>query len=373
MVNKMTRKTKVTSALAVLAVGLAAPAAAELKYENATGGSVKLYGQFSPAFQSVNDGVNTNNNLVDNSHSGSRVGVLLLQPYDQGTFSFNFETSLGLRGSSNVSNVFTPDAVSWDRTNLRRIDFAFDTQGYGKFYAGQGSMATDGVAETDFSGTSMTTYNGISDAAGAFFFRQADGTLSTANISLVTPSFDGGRRGRIRYDTPTFSGFTVSVAAGQEILSQTNSDDYYDAAVKYANEFGGTKVAGAVGFSRRDRANGTKTEDTFGSVAVKLQSGLNFAFAAGSRKNSGDYTYVKAGYDATFFSFGETSVAIDYYDGNDFGLVGRKSSSIGIGVNQEIDSIGTQVYVGYRNYELSDPTVAYLDASSVLFGARWKF
>ncbi len=373
MVKIMTLQTKITSALALAAVGFAAPAAAELKYENQSGGSVKIYGQFSPAYQYFDDGAQSKSTFVDNANSNSRVGLLLLQPYDQGTFSFKFETAFGLRSSDAVTINTTPDGASWSRSNLRHIDFAFDTNSYGKIYVGQGSMATDGVAESDFSGTGMTTYVGISDTAGSFAFRTSTGALSTVTIGDVISSLDGGRRGRVRYDSPTFSGFTVSVAAGQEILSQTNSDDYYDAALKYANDFGGTKVTGALGFSRRDLANGTKTEDTFGSAAVRLQSGLNFAFAAGSRKNDGDYTYIKAGYDATFFDFGETSFAIDYYNGNDFGLVGRKSKSMGIGVNQDIDSISTQVYLGYREYELSDPTVAYQDASSILFGARWKF
>ncbi|MCE8506888.1 hypothetical protein KBY28_00350 [Ruegeria pomeroyi] len=107
------------------------------------------------------------------------------------------------------------------------------------------------------------------------------------------------------------------------MLTPGNSDKYYDIALKYAGEFDGTKVKGGIGFSRRD-SGGVDRDDTFGSVAVKFRSGLNFAVAGGSRENSGDYTYVLAGYETQFLSVGMTSFAVDYYNGNDFGLAGRE-------------------------------------------------
>ena len=54
-------------------------------------------------------------------------------------------------------------------------------------------------------------------------------------------------------------------------------------------------------------------------------------------------------------------------------MAGRESKTLGVGVNQNIDSINTQVYLGYRNHELSDPGTSYKDVDAFLFGARWKF
>lgn len=347
--------------------------AAELKYDNNSGGHVRLYGQFSPAIQSVDDGIESKDTLVDNAHSNSRVGLWVVQPYDQGEFTFNFETALGFRQSDGVTINTSPDAFSWRRTNLRKIDFAFGNDSWGKIYAGQGSMASDGVADISLNNNSMTTYNGIPDFAGSFEFRTPDGGSSGVSISSVFSSLDGGRRGRVRYDSPSFNGFQVALAAGQEVLSDTNSDNYYDIALKYGGEFNGTEVKGGLGFSRRDRDSGGNVDDTFGSVAVKLPSGFNFALSAGSRKDDGSYTYGLIGYEAEFWSIGTTSFALDYYNGSDFGLDGRDSKAMGIGVNQNIDSINTQVYLGYRNHELSDPGVAYEDIAAFLFGARWRF
>ncbi|MEM7320253.1 MAG: porin [Pseudomonadota bacterium] len=356
----------------VAVAGIGTPATAELKYDNDSGGYVKLYGQFSPTYQSVDDGVETKNTIVDNAHSNSRVGLWVNQPFAAGTFTFNFETALGFRQSDGVSQTSTPDAFDWQKTSLRKVDFAFQGDGWGKVFVGQGSMATDGVAQYDLGSNGMTTYNGISDFTGSFQFRTAAGALSVITIGSALPSLDGGRRGRVRYDTPDFNGFFVSVAAGTEILADGNDDDFYDIALKYSGDINGTEVIGGIGFSRRD-SNGVETDDTIGSLAVKFQSGLNLAFAAGSRDNDGSYQYVKAGYEIDLIPMGETAFAIDYYDGSDFGLPGRDSGSLGVGVNQDIDSANAQIYLGYRTHELSDPGVAYRDVDAYLFGARWKF
>lgn len=368
----MTVSLKNLSAFSAIAAALALPAAAQLKYENGSGGYVSLYGQFSPAYQYADDGIDTQGTLVDNAHSNSRVGLWVIQPYAQGTFSFNFETALGLRPSDGVTVNSTPDAFDWDKTKLRKVDFAFGDETWGKIYAGQGSMATDGVADLVYGDTGMTTYNGISDFAGSFEFRTPGGGFSGVTVGDVAPSLDGGRRGRIRYDTPNFSGFTVSVAAGTEVLVDGNDDDYYDVALRYEQEFSGTKIKGGLGWSRRDR-NGVDRDDTFGSIAVLFPNGFDFALAAGSRKDDGSYGYVKLGYEAAWFDIGSTSFALDYYDGSDFGLDGRSSEVMGFGVNQNVDSINTQFYAGFRKHQLSDPGVNYEDIDAYLIGARWKF
>ncbi len=369
----MTRILK-SSAISVFALAaVAAPAWAELKYDNNSGGSVLLYGQFSPAFQWVDDGVDTSSELVDNAHSNTRVGMLLTQPMGQGTFTFNFETALGLRPSDGVSQTSTPDAFTWDRTKLRKIDFAYDTGEYGKFYAGQGSMATDGIADLDLSGTTMVNYNGISDTAGSFLFRDSSGTLTAVSIGDIAPSLDGGRKGRVRYDSPSFSGFTVSVSAGEEILASGSDDEFYDIALRYAGEFGAIRMESGLGFSRKDSGS-TETDDTFGSVAVLHDSGFNGALAAGSRDSSGDYVYAKVGYQADWFPVGRTAVSFDIYDGSDFVSSGSDSQVLGLGASQMFDAQNLELYIGYRTYEISDTSAtSYQDIDSVLAGARWKF
>ncbi len=363
-----------TSISLAAAVGaLAGPALAELRYTNDSGGDVLLYGQFNPAYLSFDDGEETTDEFVDSSHSVSRVGLWVTQPFDSNVFTFNFETNLGIRASDSVSQTYTPSFFDWQRTSIRKVDFALKTANAGKFYLGQGSMATDGVADGDFSEAGLAIYNSIGDTAGGFFFRGTDGVLSSVTVGDAYPNFDGGRRGRIRYDTPDFNGFYFSAAAGQEILSETNSDDYYDAALRYSNKFGTTKIQGAIGFSRRAQDNGDDIDQTMGSISFLLDSGLNFAFAAGSQQDGGSYGYGKLGYIANMFQIGRTLVAVDYYDGSDMTSDGSDSTSYSIGAVQEFAEYNVEAYFGYRIYELSEVTTEYQEASSIFFGARWSF
>lgn len=360
------------SVVAVLVAVAGAPALAEFKYDNSSGGSVRLYGQFDPAYLSFDDGVSTTSEIVDNTNSNSRVGLDLHQPFGANTFRFNFETALGLRASAGVSQTNTPSGLDWERTNIRKVDFSFETASYGTFSAGQGSMATDGAAESDFSGTTLVTYSSIPDTAESFQFRTSAGALSGITIGDNFSNFDGGRRGRVRYDSPTFSGFTVSAAWGTEILAENNDDDFMDIALRYAGEFGSIKLQSAVGFSRRD-SGGTDRDDTIGSISMLHASGFNATLALGDREGAGDYRYSKLGYIGNWLSVGSTALSVDYYDGSDTISSGSSSESVGIGVVQKIDSANLEVYLGYRTYELSESTQSYQDASSILFGTRLKF
>lgn len=367
----MTQFSKISFGV-VLAVVAGTPALAEFKYDNNSGGSVRLYGQFDPAYLSFDDGVSTTSEIVDNTNSNSRVGLDLLQPYGADTFRFNFETALGLRQSASVSQTNTPSGLDWQRTDIRKVDFSFKTANYGTFSAGQGSMATDGAAEIDLSGTTLVTYVSIPDTAGSFEFRTSAGALSGITIGDNFSDFDGGRRGRIRYDSPTFSGFTISAAWGKEILAEGNDDEFMDLALRYANEFGAVKLHGAIGVSRRD-SGGVDRDDTIGSISMLHDSGFNATLALGDREGAGDYRYGKLGYIGSWLSFGTTALSVDYYDGADTISAGSSSESMSIGLVQKVDSANLEVYLGYRTYELSETAATYQDASSVLFGTRLKF
>ena len=369
----MTKSTLISLSTIALAASLAAPAFAELKYENNSGGSTLLYGQLDPGYLSFDDGVTSEGTVVDNAASNSRVGIWVRQPFGDSTFSFNFETALGLRPSNRVTQGFTPKGINWQRINIRKIDFSLKTARFGTFSAGQGSMATDGVAQSDFSGTGLVNYVAIGDTAGGHRFRTTAGALSLRTIGGAMPDFDGARRGRVRYDSPVFSGFTVSASYGEEILVQNSNLESRDIALRYGGELGDFKVKAAVGYARIETGPGVILKDTIGSVSVKHATGFNATLAIGDRKNRGSYSYGKLGYQANWFAVGSTSMAVDYYSGTDTVSVGSDAAAYGVGLVQKFDDQNIEAYLGYRTYELSETTASYLDASSVLFGARWKF
>ncbi|MEP3333772.1 porin [Sedimentitalea sp.] len=353
---------------------LANTAAAEMKYENGNGGSVLLYGQLDPAYLSFDDGVETTSDFVDNSASNSRVGLWLRQDYGANVLSFNFETALGFRQSGGLSQIFTPKAVNWQRTSIRKVDLSFKTDRFGTFYAGQGSMSTDGVAEVDLSGTTLATYVSIPDTAGAFEFRDSAGALSGRFIVGSFSDFDGGRRGRVRYDTPSFANFTLSVSWGEEILVEDSDLESTAISLRYKNTVGDYKIEGALGYAEiRPAKLVDKFHDTIGSISVLHTSGVSVTLASGDRSNEGNYTYGKLGYQGDWLSIGETAVSIDYYRGRERSAEGSSATSVGFGAVQSFDNVNVQAYFGYRTYELSEPVESYQDASSVIFGARWKF
>src|SRR5690606_29584219 len=80
------------------------------------------------------------------------------------------------------------------------------------------------------------------------------------------------RANLVRYVSPTFSGFTFSASWGE--------DDFWDVALRYANEFNGVRVAGGIGYQ----------EWTDGNAVTVLPTGVLGGFdlaSTGSQGNPG--------------------------------------------------------------------------------------
>ena len=343
-------------------------------YETGNGGTFTYYGQLNPSVLSFDDGQDTTDEVADNSASNSRVGFFITQPFGENELQFQFETGLGFRGTSSISQLGAPEGVKWGRTDLRYVDFRYKTS-YGTFYFGQGSMASDGVGDRSLSGTSLASSESISDTAESFQFRTTGGALSGIEIGDAFPTYDGSRRGRIRYDTPELNGFTLSVAYGQDILTENNDDDFYDIGLAYESEFAnGVEMQAGLGYQVRERDGTEDREDTFASVTFLMPSGFNGTFTAGERNTAGDYYSVKLGYIFNVLAFGNTAISADFYSGSDSVTDGDSSELYGIGITQSFDNANIQAYFGYRDYSYSDNSAtSYQDASSLILGARWQF
>jgi len=369
----MTASFRTGLSAAALAVGLTGPALAGPTYENASGGTFTFYGQFDPTWMSFDDGVNTYNDLVDNTNSNSRLGFYLRQPFGAYKFQFQFETALGLKSSASVTQGSEPKDLKWDRTKLRHVDFSLAGD-FGKVSVGQGSMASDGASGSDLSGTTLVVSQSLVDAAGAYQLTTSTGALSGITLNDAFANFDGGRKGRIRYDTPSLSGFVLSASYGTEILKSNVDDDYYDVAVRYKNKFGDYNLESSMAVAWTDRTSAADFRDTIASVSLEHASGLNGTLSYGDRDTTGNYYYAKLGYQAKFFSVGTTSMSVDYYSGSDLISSGSESESWGVGVVQKFDRYHVEAYASYRDYSFSDNSgTAYNDANLVLVGARWKF
>ena len=354
----------------IAALGLAfVPALAQAQ---SAGPVWDFYGQLNLGLVSVDDGVDRNSAFTDNDNSNSRIGLSMTQALQNGSdLTLTFETGLGLTGSSSLNGQDSSFDAEYRQTELRKLDLRYRTPTMGTFSFGQGSTSTDGSAEADFSGTGVAAYVGISDIAGGQSLRFADGTLSTVSIGNTNSSFDGGRRLRVRYDTPVFGGFSASVSAGQEVLKSGDDNDYYDVGTRYAQDYGTYKVDARLGYSFRDSSD----DLVMGSAAVlHAPTGLSLAISAGRRVGGdADYAYIKAGLTRDYLAVGSTSFSIDYYNGNDFVVAGSSTSSVGVAVVQRLDQYSTELFATHRSYEFDSASASYQDMDVTFVGARWKF
>ncbi len=247
----------------------------------------------------------------------------------------------------------------------------------GTFYLGHTSTSTDGISEINLSGTKVATKGSAVQTWNKSFTVNGAGGGNWGNY---VGNLDGARHDIIRYDTPTFAGFTASASYGR--------DDFYDVALRYANEFGGVlRVAAGIGYSVLSDENAPAGDQTVlnGSVsAMHVPTGLNVSFATGQKEDDAfagtknKYWHVTAGIKQKFTSVGATALYGEYgsYDMRNLvgaATVGRgdEASMWGLGVVQKIDAAAMEIYAAYRTYDLD--TVADNSFSSINVGARIKF
>lgn len=227
--------------------------------------------------------------------------------------------------------------------------------GMGRITAGLTSRATDGVAES-------TVVNTI----------VASKMLSFAHLG-DPEVFDGARGAVVRYDSPAIAGFMLSGSVN------SGKGNGYDAALRYAGEGGGFKLAAAVGYTHEVAIDidviGLTISDVAdsrysGSVSVQhIASGL-FANAAYGQLNdiggsgvTAKAYHIQGGIEHKFVSIGATTLYGEWlrYDVDD-----GQADIYGAGLVQAIDAAALDLYVSGRHIPDADATI-------VIGGARVRF
>lgn len=340
--------------------------------------SVTLYGQIDRGILYVDDGLESKAFHVDNDNSSSRIGIKAkAKASDNLTLGAKFEVELQSNASNKV-DMGTEHGSSYTEGSVfkeRHIDFYADTN-FGKISIGQGDTASNGSAEVDLSGTGLVGYSSVVDTAGNFeFYDKVTMSYSGLKVDDVFNNMDGlSRKDRIRYDTPDFAGFTLSTSAGEK--------DIFDLAARYNQKFGDTKVSVAVAYADPGAGKNYKQYSASGSVLFGF--GLNFGLAYGKQdvdsmpagSDDPTYLYGKVGYSASLFPIGKSSFSVDYgkWQNIDSYDIDQEATSYGIQFVQKISDWSTEVYLGYRIYQLDDNmTTSYDDISALLGGVRIKF
>ncbi len=105
----------------------------------------------------------------------------------------------------------------------------------------------------------------LQDYLGGFLLRNsATGALTGVTFNNLTNSLanpgEGTRFNVMKYETPTFAGFTASASWGE--------DDVWDAALRCVGEFNCIKLAAGIGYAEW-------TDNERGYVNIGGQSGVN--------------------------------------------------------------------------------------------------
>ncbi len=392
----MYRKTLQTSvaaaALFAFAVPFAGPASAAGNTVVNSKSQVKIAitGQVSRIVAIVDDGNTTNIHHVSNQFSGNRVRWIgTAKAWESLTIGTRIEFQFNNRTSNESGNHTEGSALGEDAADDKTIDARYQditfAGRWGKLYVGKGDAAGNGTSQVDLSGTILA--GGVSAAdygwGGSFFTidNLAAGVSQDPDIggvhgpraSTAFNEFDGlSRTQRVRYDTPTFGGFKVSVGLNQGPIG--------DAAIRYSGSFGGTKVGAAIAWSNRDSASLTVGHEVNGSGSVLLSNGLSLTIAAAtSEREAAGRTdpsmyFAKVGYKAKLADAGTTNFFFMYQNTNDLASDGGDAEYWGFGVVQILKDYATEIFATFGVAVYDDATTNdYDDLTSGTLGARLKF
>ncbi|MGH1350859.1 MAG: porin [Methyloligellaceae bacterium] len=310
--------------------------------------SLTVYGQVSKALL-FSDEIDTSGDgtaIIDNENSASRFGF-------KGKARISSDLYAGYKVEFEIEG-FSDAEEGPDTLTLRHNDVYIGSKTLGKLSIGQGSTASDGIAEIDLSGTALA--NGTSNLSGyatsGHAFDQLDGD---------------SRKERVRYDSPTLAGFKVSASW------QDNED--YDVALRFGSTFGDFTIAAGVAYLNEEDSEGTETVS--GSVsALHIPTGLNVTFAAGDQDaddvdDEKSFYYVKGGIKRKVFAAGTTAFSVDYQVEED--AQGDEADKIGFQLVQTIDAAAMDLFVAGWSTEADAAFNGGGDEDAIVIGTRIQF
>jgi predicted porin len=309
-------------------------------------------------------------------------------------WSAGYVLELGIFGANSTAwNQNNPDgATSNNLVSVRKSSWFLKSDTYGKVTVGQDATATYHLL--DDADTTMTRNfydgEGAPDYARPFFIRDKSGALTTLHWSDVLRGFnnstpgDSGRRNIVRYDTPTFAGFSVAATWGE--------DDMWDMAVVYKTSFRDFDFNARAGYGASGDGVGSACHGSTSSpdnamncewwgVSAFIQhtpTGL-YAFAGYGDQNDGSNNpivdaaildkdsrtwFIQGGIEQKWFSLGKTNFFGEYRRdeaGSDVSIGAGGAPSLktesadvnfwAIGAAQNLEAAQATIYVVYQHVD----------------------
>jgi predicted porin len=274
----------------------------------------KISGQVSRMVVLPDDAAGDEIQYQDIGWSGSRFRFTGSEEMSNGiTAGFRFEiqarnNNAGTNGAQLGNN--------GDNQDNRYQDLYFSGD-FGKISFGKGDGAANGGTEVDMSGTALASAGPLQDNWGGYEIAPGVAWKTVYNMDDAL-----SRQNRVRYDTPSASGFTLALGINQGNASEV--------AVRYKGDLGGHKFGAALFTATGPDASATVDGDdiTGGSASLLLNNGLNFTVAISER----DLEATGVTREATFFKVGyktgKHAFAVDVGD-SDGDVAGTEGESTG--------------------------------------------
>jgi hypothetical protein len=319
---------------------------------NGNNNQLVMYGIVTRALLYADDGGQHQLLNVDGSVENTRIGFIASGAVNADTNVIgHVEMNTPLSnpvGNVNLSGTESSNNPAW---TIRIQEIAVDHKRYGKLTLGQGNTASTDRVVVDLSGSGLAAGNNPADMAGGIQFVNTTTKSFSATIGDVFDKIDGiDKDDRVRYDLPEFAGFNLGV-------SHTDGGAW-DVGGGYAAEIGTVKLQAAAFYANVAAASTTRKDMWGGSGSIKHKSGLSLTMAGAIRNqkaatlDSPQYLWGKIGYSAGLVSAGGTHFGLSYGEYKNFAQNGDKATETGIGIVQDFDSIGSNVWLLVRNHTL---------------------
>lgn len=383
-----------TSVAAAALMAIAAPVSAQ-NLGRETGRdkvNLKIYGQVNRAMMWGDDGKNERLFVVDNSVSTTRIGFIATAPV---TADIDLGAQIETEIASNASNSVTVGSDTSTSANLdnnqgqtvfteRLMEVTINHKRFGKLSLGQGSEASDGIAEHNLN-SAPNVVGMLSYVAMGSNFRlvnKATNNNVSTTLGALANYIDQGRDDRVRYDSPKF--FDTTLAASYTSGGETG------VAIRHDRKYGQFRVQAGIGYANTNGTSTTVDDEVSGSVSVLHDSGVNAFFSTGTRNHKPttqgavkpkdfEYVGVGVGYIAKIFGVGPTAFGVDYIKADNLNRsttsAGEfKNKRWGVGVEQTFADYGASAYLGYSNYDNNlGASTSTEDVNIVVAGMRVLF
>ncbi len=396
--------------LGCVAAGIGAMAAVDASAAADVKKTVKMYGAVNRMAGVQADGGTVRFNHLDNENSVSVFGVRAKAKGANVAIQARFEWEFSL--NRNRGPVAAQVAVNASNSSGRYSDISFTTN-YGVLFMGHGQSSSDNMIKADLSGTTLVMQSGRAlssnmsfigkPAAAGTGYSGGGGANSAHQVMDYMPEMDGdSRTNRIRYDTPKFAGFGLSID------NATGGRMNY--AITYGAKLGGFKIKSKIAHSNNSSTARGQEDMTGGSISVLHNSGVSATYSyvvepnrtdidsaqEGAAPNSPRATgrqathYGKVGYQASFTDLGKTYMGVDFERAFDGIVDGDRATKIGVGVVQKLSAYGAEIYAAYERISaesgnqvgtnvagagtgINGRTLNFYDINAGYFGARVKW